>query len=60
MRIKYGQAVFYNLKYRDMEAIVCPICKNDNIYAEYRKLVKEVLLYFINAVLKERSQPGSH
>lgn len=52
---KYGHADFLNLEYRDMAGLVCAACKKDCNYAEYRELVKEAILNFINAMLNKNA-----
>lgn len=52
---KYGHADFLNLEYRDMAGLVCATCKKDCNYAEYRELVKEAILNFIDAMLNKNA-----
>lgn len=47
---KYGHADFLNVEWRDAAGLVCATCHQSCNYAEYRELVKEAILNFINAI----------
>ena len=48
---KYGHIDFFDNQYRDLTTIACASCKKDCNFAQYRTLVKQVILSFIDAIL---------
>lgn len=48
---KYGHIDFFNNEYRDLATIACATCKKDCNFSQYRTLVKEAILSFIDAIL---------
>lgn len=50
---KYGHADFLNVEWRDFAGLVCATCRKDCNYAEFRGLVKEAIVNFINGILSK-------
>ncbi len=48
---KYGHADFLNVEWRDLAGLVCATCHKECNYAEFRELVKEAIVNFINGIL---------
>jgi hypothetical protein len=47
---KYGHVDFYNAEYRDLSKMMCETCKKNCDFAEYKILVKDAILNFIDGV----------
>jgi chlorophyllase len=48
---KYGHVDFYNAEYRDLSKVMCETCRKNCDFSEYKNLVKEAILNFIDGVL---------
>lgn len=48
---KYGHIDFLNNEYRELSTVACSTCHKNCTFSEYRKVVKEIILSFIDAIL---------
>lgn len=52
---KYGHADFLNNEYRDLASVACATCHKDCNFSQYRTVLKEIILSFIDAILEKDS-----